>query len=362
MSDLSFYRKEIEEKDRELVSLFESRMETVREVGLYKKENHLPVKNQEREDALWFRWKEMLKNGDLAPYLKVLFDATVKASCDYQESLMADKNGKIAAYMGVPGSNGETAAMLKFGKDFIFGEENFEKVIEKVEAGEVTYGVLPVENSTTGSIIDVYDLLVKSSVYIVDEISIDICHALLGVKGSREEDIEEVYSHAQGFSQCKSYLSGKSWRQIPYFNTAVSAKYVAEVGDPKKAAIAPSRAAEIYGLSVLNPCINTGEKNRTRFLIIAREMQENHLANKISVALTLPHVSGSLFRTLETFKDNGLNLLKIESRPIIDRMGEYMFFIDFEGNFNQENTRKAFDKLKEQTIFLKILGNYPKAE
>lgn len=362
MKDLADYRKEIHEIDEELIAVFEKRMKTVCEIGRYKKENGLPVKNKGREDEVWVRWQETLKNKELLPFLKAFFDATIESSCDYQETILRTDESKIAAYMGVPGSNGETAAMLKFGQDKIFGEDTFEKVIKDVESGVVTYGVLPVENSTTGAITDVYDLLIKSSVYIVDEISIDICHALLGVKGASEADIADVYSHAQGFSQCKHYLESRPWTKVPYYNTAISAAFVAECGDKTKAAIATPRAAEIYGLDVLNPCINTGEKNRTRFLIIAKELPENHAANKISIALTLPHVSGSLFRALETFKNNGLNMLKIESRPIVDRMGEYMFFIDFEGNSNQENTKKAFRELEEQAIFLKFLGNYPKAE
>ena len=363
MKDLSDYRREIDGIDRKLVALFEQRMGVSERIGEVKRNLKLPVKNKERENAVYRRWEESLQNQDLAPYLRELFECVMTVSCAYQEEVLGQREQKKAVYMGVPGSNGEAAALRYFAPEEIYGVDSFERVIESVQNGLVPFGLLPVENSTTGTVTDVLDLILSGQCRIVGETYVDVCHALLGVPGASESDITEIYSHEQGFSQCKEYLSKHpEWVRIPYYNTAVSAKFVAGSGDKSKAAIASLRAAEIYHLDVLNPSINTGNKNTTRFLLISATALTDENADKVSLAFTLPHVSGSLSRALEIFQGCGINLLKIESRPIVDRMGEYMFFIDFEGNLGEEHVSEALEELKKLSGSLKVFGNYRKGD
>ena len=363
MKELESLREEINRIDPQLVALFEERMEVAGRIAQVKEEHHLPVKNKEREGLLLHSWEEWIQNKDLLPYLRRFFENMMEVSCSYQMAQINARAGKRAVYMGVPGSNGEEAALSCFNASQIIGVDSFEQVLESIENGVVPYGFLPIENSTTGSISEMYDLLISSNVHIVGEVYVDVCHALLVVAGTKIGEIEEVYSHPQGFSQCKEFLQGyPNWKQIPYFNTAISAKYVSEQQDNKKAAIASPRAAEIYGLDILENCINTGDQNRTRFLILSKNESYEPNANKVSLSMVLPHVSGSLFRALEVFQKNGLNLLKIESRPIVDRMGEYRFFIDFEGNLHQENTKAAIEELRSTASEWKLFGNYMKAD
>ena len=259
MSSISDYRGEIERIDQKLIALFEKRMTVSGKVAAWKKTRDLPVKDEKREAELYRKWKNMLHNPEFEPYLHTIFSSLMGVSCAYQQTLLKEDVKKVAVYMGVPGSNGEAAALSQFSMDQIVGVDSFEGVIEAVHSGAVEFGFLPIENSTTGSVTDVYDLLVTSNVSIVGETYVNVCHALLGVKGAKIEDVCEVYSHAQGFSQCKEFLSlHPEWLKIPYYNTAIAARLVGEAGDKRKAAIASPRAAEIYNLDVLNPCVNTG--------------------------------------------------------------------------------------------------------
>ena len=363
MKDLEDYRREIDELDRKLVALLEQRMGIAERIGEAKRSRRLPIRNEAREAEVYQKWVESLHQPELAPYLKEIFESLMATSCAYQEKALGEKEKKDAVFMGVPGSNGEAAALSFFSADRIYGVDSFERVVDAVKNGLVSYGLLPIENSTSGSVADVFDLLVSGNLSIVGETYVEVCHALLGIRGASEADVCEVYSHEQAFSQCKEYL-GKhpEWIKIPYYNTAISAKFVSESGDRRKAAIASPRAAEIYQLDILNRYINTGQKNVTRFLLVSADPAVEEGANKISLAFVLPHVSGSLSRALEIFQQNGINLLKIESRPIIDEMGEYRFFIDFEGNLNEQNTARALEELKAVSRSLVVFGNYPKGD
>lgn len=275
-------------------------------------------------------------------------------------------------YQGVKGSYSEQALKKYFSeldeKYESFSDiyeksvDKFEDVFKGVVAGNFRYGVLPIENSSTGAIFDVYDLLKVYKCKIVGETYISVRHHLMGIKGSTIEDIKEVYSHPQGFEQSKGYLARfEGWKLIPYYNTAMSAAYVANNQDKRLGAIASSRAAEIYDLEVLAEEINCSNYNTTRFVIIALEEQPTK-GEKISLIFSTKHQAGALFDALRYLAEEKINMVKIESRPIKDRPFEYLFYIDFEGDLEDNNIRRAIKKMKENCSYFKLLGNYTKGE
>jgi chorismate mutase/prephenate dehydratase len=267
--------------------------------------------------------------------------------------------GKVG-YQGVPASFSHQAVIEYFGeKAETTNYTSFKEVFEAIQNNEIKYGVLPIENSSTGGISEVCDLLGDYGCYIVGEKCIKVEHNLLGIKGADITDISEVYSHTQGFLQCKSYFDNHSdWRLIPYFNTAKSAEYVSLENIKSKACVASKKAAEMYNLNVIKENINYNSNNYTRFIIIGREMNLNKECNKISVAITLPHKSGALYYILKNFTNNNLNMLKIESRPILDKSWEYSFYIDFTGNIIEEDINNVLKDIKKESLDYKFLGNY----
>lgn len=262
-------------------------------------------------------------------------------------------------YQGVAGSFSEEALYKYFPNDVdTKNYEQFEDVFIGVDNDEVHYGVLPIENSSTGAIATVYDLLNQYDCYIVGETYVKPIQNLLGVKGSKIEDIKEVYSHPQGFEQSKTFLNKHNWRLIPYYNTAKSAEYVMLQNNPAIGAIASSKAADIYKLDVLAENINCNEHNTTRFIIIGKSLKVNSLCDKISVVLSTKHTAGALYNALKHFASNNINMLKIESRPVQHTPWEYYFYVDIEGNIEDPAIVKTVDQMKIDCHHFKLLGNY----
>lgn len=271
----------------------------------------------------------------------------------------------IVGYQGVPGAYGEQAAYSYFEEKWssLIAHESFEDVIEALEEGRIDYGILPIENSSAGEILDTYDFMKSQKLYIIGEQTIKIEHNLLGVIGSTIEDIQEVYSHPQAISQSKEFLKKhKTMMPHPYINTAAACQYVAREQDLTKAAIGSKRAARLYNLSILAPDIHYNKNNFTRFVVLSKRMHITPLSNKISIIFGTAHTSGSLYNMLGHFAYNGLNLLKIQSRPMLDKKWEYFFFADLEGNLQDANVLVALSKMIEQCSFFKILGNYEKSQ
>ena len=280
---------------------------------------------------------------------------------DGEFSRKCKKDKCVIGYQGVPGAFSEEA-LLDYFKDYnyqtIYSSE-FEDVLKNLQDGKVDYGILPIENSSAGSIVDVYDLIRKYNCYIVGEKTLAIKHNLLGLPGAKLEDITQVYSHPQGFSQSSTFLSGhRDWQQIPYYNTAISAQHVQASHDKHKAAIASMRAANLYGLEAIAENINYNVHNYTRFIIISKDMTFDQEADKVSVIFSVAHESGSLYHALAHFYYNGISLLKIESRPIHDRSWEYFFFVDLKGNLQDANLLIALGRILEQSTYFELLGNY----
>lgn len=367
--DLETLRARIDEVDTNLLELFEQRMEIAREIARYKDENGLPVLDAERERALLQKHIARVKDHHLAAGTEAFFRQLMSLSKDEQRRLTQKPVSGTApaaqtdgiAYQGVPGAYGEEALIAYFGdKAGRNPAQRFEDVVLAVLRGEAPYGVLPIENSTTGAVIEVHELLERHCFHIVGEVIIRIEHCLLGVPGARIEDIQKVYSHPQGLQQCARYLEAHpDWEQIPYYNTAVSARFVSEKKQKALAAIASRHAAEEYGLEILSPDIHDSARNHTRFIVIAAQ-PDGKKSDKVSILLRLNNTSGTLFSALKPLAEAGINLLRIEARPA-DKNWEYLFFIDFQGEQDDPRIEPVLEELKSRSRSCRLLGRYQSA-
>lgn len=386
MRDLQQCRAEIDRLDRQIVALFEERMAVCREVGAYKVAHHLPVLDEERERQVLQAKAELLQDADLRPQVIALFETIMAGSRSLQRRMVTEtdpaKAGDLEAYQamrhwsgqplteqrvlyqGQPGAYCEEAAMGFFGDDCQrMNLKTWDGVFRGVKEGFGDFGVVPIENSSTGSINDVFDLLGQFGCYIVGEQIVPVRHCLVALPNASMDTITDVYSHAQGFAQCRPFLGEHpKWEHHEMVNTAVAAKFVAESGDSTKAAIASRRAAELYGLQILQSAINENVRNYTRFLIVAAEPRFPEDANKISVRFTIPHREGSLCRILQIFAQAGLNLEKLESRPVPESRWEYSFYADFTGNIRREEMDRGIRELIDAASSFRVLGNYKAAQ
>jgi len=264
------------------------------------------------------------------------------------------------AYQGVPGSFSEQA-LLQFFTNPVQTTyvTTFAEVFKLLNNQEVDYGVLPIENSSTGGIYEILDSLNMYDLYIVGETYVRVTHHLLGCHEATIDTIQEIYSHPQGFQQSRLFLDKfPQWKHIPYYNTAISAQLIAEEQDPKKAAIASKRAAEIYNLKVVVENIQDVNNNYTRFVIISKHMHQDAAYNKISIVYSLPHSVGSLYQSLGIFAEHQVNILSLQSRPIKERPWEFYFYLDLAGNIEDQNVKAALLQIKELSRQYKLLGNY----
>ena len=367
MSKLDLLRSEIDETDKVLAQAFERRMEVSREIARYKKKMGIDILDPNRErEALQMR-SGLISDESLKTTLEAFFRALMQWSRDEQARIIGAAKpspkpapkSPIIAIQGAMGANSDQAARECFPESEIITFSRFRDVFEAIISGNADVGVLPLENSSTGSINEVYDLLGQYGCFIVGEKTIGINHCLLGIEGAKISDIEEVYSHEQGFSQCSSYLERKEgWRLVPYINTATSAKFVKECGDVKKAAIASRYAALLYGLSIIAPDIQDNMDNQTRFILVGARLREDEKCNKASVMLRLKHERGSLLRALGHIFILGLNMTKIESRPIPGCAWEYSFYVDIEGNVSQKVLQGLSELMNKDGSACRLIGRY----
>lgn len=372
MSEIDDYRKSIDEIDRKITELFEKRMDVVLKVGEYKKKNNLPVFDEGREKEVIKKNLGYLKNKtyeegtiefftNIMKIAKGLEHKKIKESIKSEEVKPKVHEGKRRiGYYGVRGSFTEEAMIKYFGhSNDEKAYEEFEDVFAAVKNDEIDYGVVPIENSSTGAISDVYDLLYKYNFYIVGEECIKINQNLIGVKGSCLEDINEVYSHPQGFEQSTEFLRNyKSWKLIPFHSTADGVKLVSDLNDKSKAAIASNRAASIYDLEIIKENINNRSENSTRFIIISKNLETNPSCNKVSVVFSLEHKAGTLYKLLSHFAENDINMMKIESRPMERGAWKYFLYVDFEGNIESEQVKKALSLIEQSSAYFKLIGAY----
>lgn len=378
MIDLLDLRNQIDEIDDQIVSLFEHRMQIAENVAQYKLSVGKEVLDQTREAQKIEKVKARANTEFNKHGVESLYNQIMTISRMRQYGLIAEKEGSThefsvtdqdkenstVVFCGVSGAYGQQAMEQYFGTEVnCFNVETFKECMDAIKNGEARYGVLPIENSSTGSITDVYDLLEEYDNYIVGETVVRVSHALLGLPGSRMEDINTVYSHPQGLMQCREFLSEhRDWSQISLQNTAIAAQKVKTDQAMSQAAIASRRAAAYHGLQILKEEINDIKNNATRFIVISNKKEFVKEANGISICFGLPHASGTLYNILAHFIFNGLNMTKIESRPIKGEKWQYRFFVDFDGNLEDAAVKDALKGIGTETTNFRILGNYIKAE
>lgn len=376
MLDLQEIRNEIDCVDRELVKLFEKRMELTTNVAKYKIETGKKVLDPEREQQKLAAIEQLVSNEMNKRSINEIFTQIMANSRKYQYMLLESMGqtlredyealdelpvaGCRVVYQGVPGAYAYIAVKRFFGEDVDnYNVKTWRDAMEAVKRGDADYAVLPIENSTAGIVSDVYDLLQEYNNYIVAETYVKVEHALLGLPGASVSDIKRVYSHAQALMQCRSFLNAhQEWQTSEMINTAVSAKKVMEDGDKSQAAIASVEAAKLYGLDILQEKINTDDNNTTRFVIISNKRAFLKNAGKVSICFETEHTAGSLYDMLSHIIYNGLNMTKIESRPIEGKAWQFRFFIDFMGNIDDASVMNALRGIEEEAMNIKLLGNY----
>jgi prephenate dehydratase len=265
-------------------------------------------------------------------------------------------------FQGESGSYSEIAALRFFSnfKSNLIPFRSFQDLFDNVENCYIDAAIVPIENSIEGSVNETYDLLVEKHLFVTGEIYQRIRHCLIVNTFSDEPKI--VYSHPQALAQCRNYIRKKSLEPVPSYDTAGSVKFIKEHSMVDAAAIASKRAAEIYDMKIIEEGIEDKNNNFTRFLIISKISDNQNNADKTSIIFSISHTPGSLFLILKEFAARNINLTKIESRPTKDIPWEYYFFVDFEGNPNEDMIRTSLLNIQKETLFFKILGSYKKAE
>ena len=376
MASLEELRERLDEIDGQLVDLYEKRMKVCEEVGEYKVKAGRKVFDRQREkeklaDVASRVTGDFNKKGIQELYQQLM---SMSRKLQYQQLVEAgalgrlpfiridglDKKSARVVFQGTEGAYGQAAMQQFFGEDVnCFHVRTFRDAMEAIEEGAADYAVLPIENSTAGPVIEMYDLLDEFENYIVAETILPIVHTLSGLPGTKLADIQRVYSKTEALMQTSRFLDDHSdWQRISVVNTAIAAKKVLKEQDISQAAVCSAYAAKVHGLEVLVDGINNDADNSTRFIVVTNQKVFLKDASKISIRFELPHQSGSLYRILSHFIYNDLNMSKIESRPIKGRPWEYCFFVDFEGNLEEAAVKNAIRGLREEAQNLKILGNY----
>ncbi|MBO4327329.1 MAG: chorismate mutase [Clostridia bacterium] len=375
--ELEGYRKRIDEIDAMLLKLFAERMDTAAEIGEFKRRNSLPVYDPKREQekliAATEKMPEELRSKSVL-LLKLLFELSrshqyeitraqggleSRISDAVRDSIKVLPEFAPVACQGVEGTNSQYACMKLFRNPNIMYFSSFEAVFGAIEKGLCRYGIVPVENSFAGTVNTVYDLMMKHRFYIVRSARMKINHSLLANPGTKTDDIREVYSHPQALMQCSDFLSTlRGVRQIPFENTALAAKYVSESGRSDVASLSNPECARYYGLECLKQNAENKANNYTRFICISRDLEILPGANRTSLMVTLPHEQGSLFKLLSKFYALGINLLKLESRPIPEREFEFMFYFDLDVPADAPEFLKLISELPYACESFTYLGSY----
>lgn len=357
MNSLLQARTEINEIDAQIAKLFEQRMQAASKVAQYKQQNGLPVYDEKREKELIEKNCSLICDKEFIPYYKNMLASILSESKKYQQSIL---NKEIVAYAGVEGAYAHIASKRLFPQNTLKNYITFEDAVAAVSFGDAEYAVIPFENSYTGEVGEVFDILYYSDVYINRFYDVKIDHSLLCIKGAKIEDIEQVYSHPQALSQCRDYLKAGGYELIPFENTAMAAKYVSEQQDIKKAAVASNETAELYGLNILAEGINTSKDNTTRFAVISRKL--NKAGNRFSILFTLSHKAGQLAGVMEIIARYGFNMENIKSKSVKKIPWEYYFYAELIGDASSKNAEEMLKELEGCCNELKMAGIYTKNE
>ena len=371
------YRNRIDRIDKQLVTLFCERMDTASDIAAWKKEQKRPVFDPERERQKLLEVASSVPE-ELREYTASLYSLLFELSRSYQNRLLgtaseltAQIQGAIdetpalfpsdasVACQGVAGAYSQIACDRLFKRPAVLYLSSFDAVFSAIESGLCRYGVVPLENSTAGSVNAVYDLMMNHNFRIVRSVRIKVDHCLLVNPETRREEIREIYSHQQAISQCEKYLqSFPNARVIPCENTAVAAKMVAEAGRRDAAALSSHACGKIYGLSCLESSVQDMDNNFTRFICISKKLEIYPGADRTSLMAVLPHEPGSLYKLLSRFYALGLNLNKLESRPLPNRNFEFMFYFDLETSVYSPQFLQLMGEMPTLCEEFSYLGSY----
>ncbi|MDY3282128.1 bifunctional chorismate mutase/prephenate dehydratase [Dysosmobacter sp.] len=374
--DLKEIRGKIDTIDRQLLQLFLERMATADEVAAYKNEHHLPIMNKAREREILAHVTE--EAGEWERYAYHLFSTLFELSRSRQAELIAaptrvgaqvkasladiqpvfPQTGLVAC-QGVEGANSQVACDRLLPRGNIVYVKSFQAVVAAVESGLCKFGVLPIENSSNGSVRAVYELLQDHKLSIVRSTRLCIRHELLALPGVKMGDITEIYSHQQAIGQCSKFLNGLNGvRVIPCDNTAMAAKMVAESGNRHAAAISSHPCAELYGLECVNDAIQDSENNYTRFICVAKDPVIYAGANRISLIISTDNKPGALYDVLSKLAALGINMSKLESCPVSGRNFEFIFFLELEASVQEPGVLPMLEELERSCADFHFLGNY----
>ena len=375
--DLQEARNSISRIDEELTSLFVKRMELSKEIAAYKKDNHMSVFDRSREREVVNHVCD-LAGKDFESYIRVLYGTLLDVSRSYQRQLIGATSSlkervqeairntdpvfpsrAVVACQGVEGAYSQNACDKLFSLPNIMYFNSFSGVFQAVESGLCRYGILPIENSTAGSVNEVYDLMKKHNFYIVRSIKLRIDHNLLAKKGTKLSDIKEIYSHQQALDQCSEFLKSLKGVKITVCeNTAVAAKFVAESERNDVAAISSKNCAELYSLSVLSNTVQNNDNNYTRFICISKSLEIYPGADKISMMFSIAHKPGTLYNVVSRFSTLGLNLTKLESRPMPGKDFEFLFYFDLNASIYDEKVPELLGEFDDEFDPFTFLGSY----
>ncbi len=371
--ELSEIRKQIDAIDEQLLKLFGDRMQLTTEVAKYKAANNMVVFQADREKAIIDKVKANSPKG-LEQSAALLFMnimdiskvAQINAICPDMEIEFSGtpKTRPSVAVQGIEGAYGHTAAKQLFGNGSISFFGAFHEVWEAVENGDVDYGVLPIENSTAGEVTANMELLEKHKVFICNTTTVECAHVLAAKHGVREEDINIIFGHEQAIRQCDEYLSSKEGLTvIPYSNNAAAAKMVSENESNALGCICSEECATLHGLDIVRKAIATDPDNCTRFICISRTPEVYENAKTVAVSLSIPNISGALYRLLTKFSVNGISMSKIQSKPLPTEVkksfpDDYMFYIEFEGTVKMPVVKKLLANFESELNYFKLHGNF----
>ena len=370
-SKLEDLRSEVDRIDDGILSLLAERRRVSREIAAAKRRAERPFRDDNRESQLLIDRLAAASRYDLEPDLvsrvweQIMADS-LRVQFDYvQSTVNGSRDSVTIAIQGVEGANSHRAAVA-LTPDVVEREfvacVRFGDAVEAVKDGRANIAVLPIENTTSGALAEVYDLLLDSSLSIVGEAKIKVTHCLVGVKGASLADLKTIHGHPQAVAQCSNYLAALSDVEVIYANdTALSARRIAELDNPTVAAIAGEEAAEIYGLDVLVPGINNREANYTRFVAVAasRVTVDPQVPSKTSLVLSVSNEAGALAEVLNAFKAEDIPLVKLESRPTVNNAWQELFYMDFEGNIGDQRVQRVLELMRRHTMYLRVLGTYP---
>ncbi len=354
MDKLLKAREIINETDKQIAALFEKRMEAVKMVAEYKKERGLPVFDASREDTVVRNNLDNIEDEEIKEFYVPFIRSTMDISKRFQHRILEGLN---VAYSGVEGAFAHIAAGRIFPDGNRISYPDFKAAYEAVEKGECDCAVIPIENSKAGEVGQTIDLLFSGSLYVNGVYSLDVRHNLIGLPGTKENDIKAVISHQQALDQCAHYIRNQGYKSQACENTARAAKYVADACDPTLAAIASRETAELYGLSVIRENINEASNNTTRFVVVSRTLCKEKRDHSI-IVFTVPDKAGALAHAINVIGHHGYSMRSIKSRAMKDLMWTYYFYVELTGDLQSKRGMYMLDELSECCDNLKMIGTF----